>query len=92
MASNPYKSLSTNPTGLVRNWVKVTPNDSSDNVGTGNVAIGLYIETAGNVVFTDIDGNDNTVAVPSNFYLTCSVKRVKSSGTSATGIFALVSA
>lgn len=92
MASNPFNTLGTNPTGLVRNWVEVTPNDSADNVGTGNVAIGLYIEVAGDVVFTDIDGNDNTVAVPANFYLTCSVKRVKSTGTTATGIFALVSA
>lgn len=90
--SNPYKYLENNPTGLIRNWVAVTPNDSADNVGTGNVAIGLYIEVAGDVTFTDVDGNDNTVAVPNNFYLNCSVSRVKSTGTDATGIFALISA
>lgn len=90
--SNPFKSLQTNPTGLVRNWVAVTPNDNSDNVGAGNVAIGLYIEGSGDVTWTDIDGNDNTVGVSSNSYLTCSVTRVKSTGTTATGIFALISA
>jgi hypothetical protein len=90
--SNPFTFLQANPTGLVRNWVSVTPNDSANNVGTDNVAIGLYITVAGDVVFTDVDGNDNTVTVPSNFYLNCSVARVKSTGTTATGIFALISA
>ena len=90
--SNPFKSLSTNPTGLVRNWVSVTPNDSTDNVGTGNVAIGLYVTVAGNVSFLDVDGTTTTVAVPANFYLTCSVSRVLSTATTATGIFALISA
>jgi len=90
--SNPFNYLENNPTGLIRNWVAVTPNDSADNVGTGNVAIGLYITVAGNVTFTDVDGDDVTVNVPANFYLTCSVARVKSTGTAATGIFALISA
>ena len=89
---NPFKYLQNNPTGLIRNWVEVTPNDSADNVGTGNVAIGLFIETGGDIVWTDVDGNDNTVTVPNNFYLNCSVSRVKSTGTTATGIFALISA
>ena len=90
--SNPFKALSTNPTGLVRNWVAVTPSDSTDNVGTGNVAIGLYVTVAGNVSFIDADANTVTVTVPANFILTCSVARVKSTSTTATGIFALISA
>jgi hypothetical protein len=90
--SNPFKNLSNNPTGLVRNWVSVTPDDSTDNVGTGNVAIGLYITVAGDVSFIDADGNTTTITVPANFILTCSVSRVKVTGTTATGIFALISA
>lgn len=89
---NPFNTLSTNPTGLVRNWLSVTPADGADNVGTNNVAIGLYITVAGDVTYTDIDGVDTTVTVPSNFLLTCSVARVKATGTTATGIFALISA
>lgn len=89
---NPYKHLGTNPTGLIRNWVPVTPNNSADNVGTGNVAIGLYVTVSGTVTWTDADGSDVTVTVPSNFYINCSVARVKSTGTTATGIFALISA
>jgi hypothetical protein len=90
--SNPFKNLSTNPTGMVRNWVSVTPSDSANNVGTGNVAIGLYLTVAGDVSFIDVDDNTITVTVPANFILTCSVARVKSTGTTATGIFALISA
>jgi hypothetical protein len=89
---NPFNTLSTNPTGLVRNWLSVTPADGADNVGTNNVAIGLYVTVAGGVTYTDIDGADVTVTVPANFLLTCSVTRVKATGTTATGIFALISA
>lgn len=77
-------------TGLVYDMVSVTPNDSTDNVGTGNVALGLYIEAGGTVVFLNKDGNERTVNVPDYFTLTCSVKRVKATGTTATGIHALV--
>ena len=79
-----------NQSGLVIDMVEVTTNDSTDNVGSGNIAIGLYIETGGDVVFLNKDGNERTVTVPDFHTLTCSVKRVKSAGTTATGIHALV--
>ena len=93
MNNNPFKALATNPTGLVETWNAVTPNDSTDNVGTDTVAIGLYITTGGTLTWLDVNGTEiGPVTVPDNFYLTCSVSRVKSTGTAATGIFALVSA
>lgn len=93
MNNNPFKSLSTNPTGLVETWNAVTPNDSTDNVGTDTVAIGLYITTGGTVTWLDANGTEvGPVTVPDNFYLTCSVSRVKATGTTASNIFALVSA
>ena len=92
MGVNPFKYLTGNPTGLVRNWVSVTPSDSVANVGTDNVAIGLYITTGGAVSWVDVDGNSVTATVLSGFYLNCSVARVNSTGTTATGIFALISA
>ena len=87
--SNPF-NFDTKSTGLVFDMLSVTPNDSTDNVGAGNVAIGLYIENGGTVVFLTKDGNERTVVVPDAFYLVCSVTRVKSTGTTATGIHALV--
>lgn len=89
--SDPFSYVNKlNTTGLVADLYPVTPSDSTDNVGDGNVAIALYIETAGNVVFLNKDGVERTVAVPANFYLMSSVTRVKSTGTTASGIHALV--
>jgi hypothetical protein len=92
MPSNPFKSLESNPNGLIRNWVAVTPSDSADNVGTGNVAVGLYITGAGNVSWIDVDGNTTSVTgVAAGAMLPGSFTRVRSTGTTATGIFALIS-
>ena len=88
--SNPFHNRGPNEFGLVHDMIEVSTSDSTDNVGEGNIAVGLYIEVSGTVVFLNKDGNERTVVVPDNFYLTCSVKRVKSSGTTATGIHALV--
>jgi hypothetical protein len=89
--SDPFSYVNKiNTTGLVYDMVPVTPNDSTNNVGAGNVAIGLYITTGGDVVFLNKDGVERTVTVPDSFYLICSVSRVKSTGTTATGIHALV--
>lgn len=85
-----YSNVNGNLSGLVEDMIEVTPNDSTDNVGSGNVAIGLYFESGGTVVFLNKDGNERTVVVPDFHTLTCSVKRVKSTGTTATGIHALV--
>lgn len=99
--SNPFGNRRDNTplsSGMARTMVAVTPNDDDDNVGTDpvdgttpNIAIGLYIETAGDVTFLDADGNTVApVAVPNNFYLVCGVKRVLATNTTATGIWALI--
>jgi hypothetical protein len=88
MAAN-YVDLSS---GLARDWIPVTPNNSTDNMGISaqNQVIGFYVTVGGAVVFT-VDGTDRTVTFPSNFYVTCSnVTRIKSTGTTATGIHSLV--
>ena len=88
--SNPFKGAPPQLHGLVYDMVPVTPNNTTDNVGDGNIAIGLYITGAGDVSFQNKDGVVRTVTVPANFYLVCSVKRVMSTDTDATGIHALV--
>ena len=94
--SNPFRGIGENLLGFRADMVPVTPNDSADNLGTdpangkSNIAMGLYIETGGDIVITTLRGNDRTVSVASNFVLTCGVKRVKATGTTASGIFALV--
>ena len=78
--------------GMVRDWIPVTPNNSTDNMSasTQNTVIGFYLTVGGSVVFT-VDGVDRTVTFPSNFYVPCSnVTRIKATGTTATGIHSLV--
>jgi hypothetical protein len=78
--------------GMVRDWIPVTPNNSTDNMGASanNTVIGFYVTVGGSVVFT-VDGVDRTVTFPSNFYVPCSnVTRIKATGTTATGIHSLV--
>jgi len=87
---DPFQGVSGQLNGSVYDMVPVTPNNGADNVGTDNIAIGLYIEGEGNVTFHNQYGVSRTVAVPNNFYLICSVKRVLSTGTTATGIHAMV--
>jgi hypothetical protein len=89
--ANPFHNRGPSEYGLAHDLYPVTPSDSADNVGAGNIASGLYIETGGDVVFLNKDGTERTVTVPDFFYLVCSVSRVKSTGTTATGIHALVS-
>jgi hypothetical protein len=89
--SNPFVNVGNpNQSGIVYDMFPVVPNNSSDNVGTNNVAIGVYIETGGAVSFQNYEGTVRTVNVPDNFYLITSVKRVLSTNTTATGIHALV--
>jgi len=88
--SNPFEGVSGQLNGSVYDMVPVTKNDNADNLGTGNIAIGLYITGEGNVTFHNKDGVSRTVAVPNNFYLICSIRRVLSTGTTATGIHAMV--
>ena len=78
--------------GMVRDWLPVTTNDSTDNMGASadNQVIGFYVTVGGDVVFT-VEGVDRTVTFPSNFYATCAgVTRIKATGTTATGIHSLV--
>lgn len=87
---DPFQGVSGQLNGSVYDMVPVTPNNNADNVGANNIAIGLYITVAGAVTFLNKDGTQRTVTVPDNFYLVCSISRVKSTGTTATGIHALV--
>lgn len=70
---------------VARDFSAVTPNNDTDLTGT---CIGLYVTGAGNIVYLNANGVERTVTVPANFKLDCIVKRVKATGTTATGIYA----
>ena len=89
--SNPFEGVGASLNGAVSTWVSVTPSDGSDNVGTGNTAIGLWVGTGGNLCV--VTKNGDTVTIPSwpdQAYWICGCTRVKSTGTTASNIFALI--
>jgi len=88
-AANPFEGIGPNLSGAVVDMLPIVPHDTNL-FPNGIVAIGLYITVGGTVVFTTARGENRTVTVPDNFYLTCSAKRVTTAST-ATGIYALVS-
>jgi len=88
--ANPFKGVGSNLTGAVVDMQPVTPSNGAT-FANGVVAIGLYITVGGAVKFKTARGENRTVTVPDNFYLICSCQQVFATGTTATGIHALVS-
>lgn len=85
--ANPFDSRSLGMAGPGIDYVPVT---ASDSVALTDVAIALYVETGGAVSFISQKGNTRTVTVPDFGWILCGVKQVLSTGTTATGIHALV--
>lgn len=84
---NPFKSRVLQLSGPAYDIVPVVPNDSTD---LAIMAVGLYCETAGTVAFISAKGTTRTVAVPALSILPVGVRRVLATGTTATGLHALV--
>ena len=79
MANNVFQSFS-HPS----NGASVTPNDSTDLPRPGI----LYVGTGGTLVLTTLGGDTVTLAnFPSGAFLPVRVKRVLSTGTTASGIY-----
>lgn len=81
----PYFSYET--TGIARDITSVTPNDSTDNVPSQ--CIGLYVGSSGNVTVITENNNEITIPVASLSPLYVAIRRIKSTGTTASNIFAL---
>lgn len=86
--ANPFSGRAVPISGPATDIVPVTPSDSAD---LPDVAVALYVSGAGTVVVDTISGaTARTVPVAENMLLPVGVKRVRATGTTATGIFALV--
>lgn len=66
-------------------WAQITPNDNNEI----RVPKALYIGGAGNIVLAGADGVDGTFAVGAGATLPLRPRKVKATGTTATGILAL---
>lgn len=74
-------------TGIARGVVAITPNDSTDNVP--EQCIGFYAGSGGDIAIITEAGDDVVFPIASRVPLYIAVTRIKSTGTTATDIFAL---
>ena len=84
---NPFKNRTLALSGPVTDALPVSPDDLTD---LPNVAVGLYVETGGTVSIVTVTGETRTIAVADFSILPIGVRRVRATGTTATGIHALV--
>lgn len=61
----------------------------SDTVNVTKIIRSLYVEGAGAVKFRGLDDVDDTWNVPANFIIPVAMKRLWSTGTTATGLHAI---
>ncbi len=86
---NPFANRAGSLSGPATDALPVTPNDATD---LPHVALGLYVETGGTISMVTVAGQTRIVAVADFSILPVGVRRVRSTGTTATGLHALVSA
>jgi hypothetical protein len=84
---NPFHSRTPNLSGPATDALPVTPDDGTD---LGHVALALYVETGGVLVIDTVAGQTRTVTVTDYSILPIGTRRVRASGTTASGIHALV--
>jgi hypothetical protein len=84
---SPFESRVPSLNGPARDFVPVTPSDSAD---LANVAVSLYVTVAGTLVVDTVAGNTRTLEVGDFALLPLGVRRVRATGTTASGIHALV--
>ena len=85
--SNPFRNRTLPLGGPATDILPVTPSDNTDLALT---ATALYVETGGAVVVTTVRGQTRTVVVADLSILPVGTRRVLATGTTATGIHALV--
>lgn len=85
--TNPFLNRALPLNGPALDIVPVTPSDALD---FADVAVALYVETGGAVCFVTAKGETRTVGMADNSYCPVGARRVNATGTTATGIHALV--
>ena len=84
---NPFATRTLSTSGPATDALPVTPDDAAD---LSMVAIALYVETGGTIVVDTVAGGTRTIGVADFSILPLGVRRVHATGTTATGIHAMV--
>lgn len=85
--SNPFEARALPLGGPASDIRPITPDDGTD---MPDVAAALYVETGGTVVLITAAGAERSVSLPDFTLLPVGVRRVKATGTTASGLHALV--
>ncbi|MEM8872524.1 MAG: hypothetical protein AAGB10_09350 [Pseudomonadota bacterium] len=85
--TNPFSRRASSLSGPGVDYVPVTPDDGTDLV---DVAASIYAEGGGAIQFVSIKGQTRTVTVPDFGWIICGASRIMATGTTATGIHAVV--
>ena len=85
--NNPFENRASSLSGPATDIVPVIPDDVTD---MADVAVALYIETGGQISFLTARNIARTVTVVDQTILPVGVRRVNATGTTATGIHAMV--
>lgn len=77
-----------NLSGIPSDWAPIVASDAADN--TGDACTGVYCQNAGNVACMFEGRNDiRIIPVPAGYTIVGTIRRVRATGTTATGLFAL---
>jgi hypothetical protein len=85
--TNPFAGRASSLQGPAADLRPVIPDDAVD---LPSVAIALFVETGGAVAFTTASGNARIVNLPDFCLLPVGIRRVSATGTTASGIHAMV--
>ncbi|HEV2746419.1 MAG TPA: hypothetical protein VGW34_03865 [Allosphingosinicella sp.] len=86
MPIDPYQGYTSPVHAQADNWDAVTPDDDED---LPNVPKALWANVAGDIALVGEDGHEEIFAVPASVPIPLRARRVKATGTTATGIRAL---
>ena len=85
--TNPFASRTPPLSGPATDIVPVTPDDSTE---LAHVALALYVETGGSLSLVTLHGQSRQVLVADHAILPVACRRVNATGTTASGIHAMV--
>ena len=85
--TNPFRARNLSVNGPATDILPVTPNNTTD---LPSVAISLFVENGGSISFVTVSGHARTIQVSDFSFVPVGVSRVNATGTTASGIHALV--
>jgi len=85
--TNPFTTRASTLAGPARDYAPITPSDTDP---LPKIAVAVYVETGGAVVFVSEAGQQRTVELPDYGWLLCGVRQVRATGTTASGLHAMV--